>query len=325
MHSERISILARKYLHGQCSPEEERALFEWYDACAEHEDPVALLSAPERNALKARMLANTRRRIAAAKKRRRTLLYGLTGAAAAVVLALLIWRHPQPGAPALPPQAPGEVVVANGTKGIHKQLLPDSSIVWLSPLSQLEYSQEFPGRYRRVRLTGEAFFQVAADPERPFVIQSNGIETRVLGTSFRIKSFNDKPTEVSVATGKVAVKILGNDRSEMVLMADQRITYHEGDKVLRRNTGDNTGPSMSMWQKASLSFDNVPVSQVVKVLNKQFEVHIALKDRSINQYLLKADFSQQNLPDILEMMEASLNITYEMRGDSIIFSKATIR
>ncbi|MGN6511386.1 MAG: FecR family protein [Chitinophaga sp.] len=318
--------LIEKYLSRSCTPEEEQALYEWYDALASGEDMDEALPLSSQQALKERMRNRIRVNIAEAEhragKRRavvRRIAYLASGAAAMLVLVF--------GIRSLQRQTPGntgsgirgEIAVSNTTGGIHKQLLPDSSVVWLNPDSKLEYSQQFSGDNRQVRLTGEAFFQVREDARRPFIIYSNGIVTKVLGTSFRIRSFGETSTEVAVATGKVSVTIEGKKRSERVLLPDQHITYEPGDQQL--NVESSTAASMHIWKKAGLSFSNTPVREVIKKLNAQFGVQIILKDESTASYSLNADFTNQNLPDILEMLQTSLNITYELKGDKIIFSK----
>lgn len=326
MKSEIPHKLIEKYLRQACTPEEEQALYNWYDALESGEGIDEILPPSSQQTLKDRMRNRIRMNIAEAeqgtRKRRtitRRLAYTLSGAAAMFVLAFGIRFLLQKESATPPSGIRGEIAVSNTTGGMHKQLLPDSSVVWLSPDSKLEYSQQFSGDNRQVRLTGEAFFQVREDARRPFIIYSNGIVTKVLGTSFRIRSFKETSTEVAVATGKVSVTIEGDTHTEKVLLPDQHITYEPGDKQLAVDASPVA--SMLIWQKAGLSFTNTPVSKVIKALNAQFGVQISLKDESTASYSLNADFTNQNLPDILEMMQTSLNITYELQGDKIIFSK----
>ncbi|CAL1518694.1 FecR domain-containing protein [Chitinophaga sp. MM2321] len=315
--------LIEKYLDNKCTPDEEKQLYDWYDSFEGEQDPVALLPPEQQLMLKERIIARTRMNIAEVEQRKerkvaviKTFIYTLSGAAATLLLVIglksLLYDTSNT-------QLIGEITISNTTKAIHKELLPDSSIVWLSPQSKIKYSQQFRGDYRQVSMTGEAFFQIYKDSRRPFIIYSNGIVTKVLGTSFRIKSFDNTPTEVAVATGRISVKIDGKDRSEVLVLPDQQVTYQPGDKTLEREK--TKAASMLMWQRASLSFDNIPVKKVIGVLNQQFDVDITFKDKLSPAYLLKADFTNQNLPDILEMLETSLNSSYEIQGDKIIFTR----
>lgn len=326
MKSEIPQKLIEKYLRQACTPEEEQALYNWYDAMGTGESLDEILPPSSQQALKDRMRNRIRMNISEAEQRgmkRRTVIrrlaYTLSGAAAVLALVFGMRALLQQETQAPASSIRGEIAVSNTTTGMHKQLLPDSSVVWLSPDSRLEYSQQFSGDSRQVSLTGEAFFQVREDARRPFIIHSNGIVTKVLGTSFRIRSFSQSTTEVAVATGKVSVAIEGNKRSEKIVLPDQHITYQPGDQQLAVDS--SAAGSMLIWRKAGLSFTNTPVSEVIKALNRQFGVQISLKDESTAGYSLNADFTNQNLPDILEMMQTSLNITYELQGDKIIFSK----
>ena len=82
-------------------------------------------------------------------------------------------------------------------------------------------------------------------------------------------------------------------------------------------------PALAIWKKSSLSFENTPVVEVVKTLNARFDSNIIIADRTIGHYTLKADFTDVNLPTILELLSKSLNITYKIQGDNEIqvFSK----
>ena len=213
--------------------------------------------------------------------------------------------------------------MTNLTKSIHKVILSDSSLVWLSPESRLEYPERFTGKTRKVKMSGEAFFEVAKDHAHPFIILAGGLITKVWGTSFRIRAYDNLPTEVSVLTGKVSVRVPANKRPGVMLYPNQKVTYVHKDSLLKQTDGTAGNSSLHIWRKADLSFNNVPVRRVVAALNQQFDVHIVLNSEAAGNYLLNADFTNQNLPDILTMLEKSLNLNYELqRGEIILYNNA---
>lgn len=323
--------LIQKYLNGTCSVEEAGLIYEWYDSFEEEADPLLQLSGEEREELRKRLLDHIRENIAiqgneiarrpSGRRTVKVLWYALSGAAAILLLIagnfFLNRKVPSP-LPAGP--EPEEIVVTNMTKSIHKIVLSDSSLVWLSPDSRLKYPERFKGQAREVKMYGEAFFEVAKDRVHPFIIYAGGVITKVLGTSFMVKAFRDAPTEVSVVTGKVSVKIPDNDHSEIMLLPHQIVTYFQKESRLqKKQIADST--ELNIWEKVNLSFDNTPVKEVVAALNKKFNVQIEVQDEPIDNYLLNGDFTGQNLPDILEMIEKSLNVSYEIRDNKIILKR----
>jgi transmembrane sensor len=166
-------------------------------------------------------------------------------------------------------------------------------------------------------MMGEAFFEVHKDHQHPFIIYSGGLVTRVWGTSFRIRAYQNIPTEVSVATGKVSVRIPKQNAAEVMLLPNQRVTYLKAEDALKTDKKTKDA-SMQMWQKARLSFNNMPLNEVMRRLNKRFGVSISTEDEALSHFVLDADFTDQNLPAILEMMEKSLELSYEFNDKGII-------
>ena len=101
------------------------------------------------------------------------------------------------------------IKVNTGTAQRKTIQLPDGTQVWLSPSTLVEYPSVFEGAARKVKLSGEAFFEVAHDASHPFIITSDNIQTKVLGTSFNIQAYhNQKKIAVMVVTGKVKISNL---------------------------------------------------------------------------------------------------------------------
>lgn len=322
--------LIQKYLRGESSPEETAVLLQWYSSFENEEDPVLFLSAEEKQQLKLRMLekihsgidANVSQEAYSPVRRHtetRRLIFLFSAVAATLLILYGIWFLLRPASKTALYELPSNnIVVTNLTKSIHKVILSDSSMVWLSPESRLEYPERFTGKTRNVKMSGEAFFEVAKDHAHPFIILAGGLITKVWGTSFRIRAYDYLPTEVSVLTGKVSVRVPANKKPGVMLYPNQKVTYVQKDSLLKQTEGTVGNSSLHIWRKADLSFNNVPVRRVVAALNQQFDVHIVLNSEAAGNYLLNADFTNQNLPDILTMLEKSLNLNYELQGGEII-------
>lgn len=339
--------LIRKYLTGECSPEEAAKIRDWYDSFEDDEDPLVSLSPGERTALREMMFSQVMNQLESMDQlpRRRIFLlktaYVILGGAAAAFLLLfgldLLFERSSPPEPTpaqtalkMPVEKTKEVVVENSSRAIRRQMLPDGSVVWLKPDTRITYPVEFDLCSRKVSMLGEAFFEVTRDVSRPFTVYSGEIVTRVLGTSFNIKAYDDgSAAEVSVFTGQVAVSLPqrgGKDENtEILLVKDEKAVFLHKEKLLeKRQYTMQKQPELNIWQKNSISFDNVPVKEVVKELSKAFDVDLRVHktDKELNNYILKADFTNQNLPDILQMLEKSLNLTYEIEGREIVLKLA---
>lgn len=324
MENDILKKLIEKYLKENCTPEEIAALHDWYNSFEEEQDPADLVSSQQQQELKFRLLTNIKRNVASQdtkstqtnerKNISRTLIYLISGVAAMVILTIGVFFYNPKTSPALDL---GDVHVVNMTKTIQKLILSDGSIVWLNPKSKVIYPQNFTSSLRKIQLQGEAFFEVTPDLKRPFIIFSDNVITRVWGTSFRIRAYENIPVEVSVLTGKVSVQLQTKEDSELILLPQQTATYLKATDLLKKGI-EKKASTMSIWQKETLTFDNEPIREVIKVLNAQFKVNISTADEKLLDYVLKADFTDQSLPSILEMLRKSLNVENEISDNGII-------
>lgn len=328
--------LLHKYIDGQCTEAEVLMLEEWYDWFEDLEDPLENMSQIEQEALKMLMFEKFKASIKTAdedeikpaprKSFTFKLMYSLAGIAA---LFLLVWGglylKKQEGirsANAIITTASELMVLNNQTSSLYKQVLSDGSVVWLSPKSQLTYPKKFIGTYRQVKMAGEAFFEITKNHAHPFVVYSGGVITKVWGTSFRVKASNDISTEVSVVTGKVSVKLPEKDDSELMLYPEQKAVYTSANHMLTR-AKENPKSIMRMWGKVSVSFDNVPLSKVLATLRSKYGMNIYTDDKELGKLSLNADFTDQSLPAILDMLQNSLNAGYTIDDTQIVLYHKT--
>lgn len=315
--------LIKKYLKGNCNPEEIAAIHEWYNSFETEQDPADFITSQQQKELKFRLLTNIKRNVASLElkstqtNKRKTVsrtLYLLSGVAAMLILTIGVFFYVQKKSSF---SDLGDVHVVNMTKAIQKLVLSDGSIVWLNPKSKVIYPHNFTSTLRKVQMQGEAFFEVSPDPKRPFIIYSGNVITRVWGTSFRIRAYENIPFELSVLTGKVSVQLQTRKDSELILLPQQTATYLTASDLLKKGIEKKTS-AMSIWHKETMTFDNEPIREVIKVLNAQFKVNISTADEKLLDYVLKADFNDQSLPSILEMLRKSLNVENEISDDGII-------
>jgi ferric-dicitrate binding protein FerR (iron transport regulator) len=332
--------LLEKFFAGNCDEHEKDMILAWYDSFELDRDDVSALSAREQELFKILMWQNISSNINEAESdgivsihsnatsRVKTILYWLSGVAALLIAVFFIKLSPRNINSTLQATNTKQVFI-NTTHAIKAIVLQDGSRVWVSPGSELTYTKVFEKHSRKVSLTGEAFFEVTKDHSRPFSISTGNVITKVWGTSFRIRGYAaDKTTRVDVVTGKVSVSLAGlqtqprtNNMPDIdngvMLLPNQEAVYDKATDNLKKNMVIKDA-SLGMWKKTSLSFNNTPISEVFKALNKSFNVNISSKDESINNDFLKADFSNENLPTIMEILKKSLNSTYSVHGNTFV-------
>ena len=211
-----------------------------------------------------------------------------------------------------------ELVVASAAHGqVREMLLPDGTKVWLNQSSVLKYPRAFEGKERHVYLDGEAYFEVARNHEKPFMVKSPAMDVRVLGTSFNIKCRPDNSfAETTLIEGEVEVK----DKSDK-----GRITLLPGQKaVLNRVTGrmqvKQVDPKMEIvWHNDLIPFEKSSIFQIAAALERFYGVKIILSPDvdSTNTYsgVLK---KKDNIESVLNSLRNSIPFNYKKDRKSVV-------
>lgn len=341
-----ISVeLLDKYLYGKCTEAEIALVKEWYRSFEHDDDHISDIGASEERQIEQRIYAKIIHNIGLTRtdteatqatpvveipqKRNSKAWYGIAAAAAILLMVLFIVLYKQSGSSAVEPTADGvdQVDITNGSNRVYKATLPDNSMVWLKPGATLKYPKVFGGNSRTVSMSGECFFEVTKNAARPFIINSSTIITKVWGTRFLVRdNLRSDSADVSVMTGKVSVSIKHNgdetgsaklEKGEIMLYPHQKVVYMVNRHILKPLKMQNES-ALQMWNQVNLSFDNKPLGEIIPVLNAKYHVHIKAANSRINHYMLHADFNSFNLPDVLEALKKSINVSYEIKEDNII-------
>jgi len=189
--------------------------------------------------------------------------------------------------------------------------LSDGTQIWLNAGSVLKYPKEFKGDTREVYLSGEAFFDVAKDKKHPFIIHTNKMDTKVLGTSFNVQAYPDQTTqEVSVATGRVNVKSTVTDENVYVTPG-QKVVFKSQDNKLQafKDIPVNT---ISLWRKNIMVFEETPLPEVVATINRNYNVSIEVKNKSLNDLKISAYFKELPADQVIGLVCNIINAQYKM-------------
>lgn len=196
--------------------------------------------------------------------------------------------------------------------------LPDSSQVYLGAGSKLSYAARFSGKTREIRLEGEAFFEVTKNPDKPFIIHTGNITTKVLGTSFKVTAFLNKPVTVLVSTGKVRVDRHAADRVESiaVLTPGQTVTWNE--KRHEKISGTVPVSEITGWKDGLLVFNETRLSEIASVLERWYNVKIVFKNKRTADQLMKVNLTA-NVPvnTLMKILSVSGQFKFQIQGNHI--------
>lgn len=185
--------------------------------------------------------------------------------------------------------------------GIYQITLPDGTKVWLNAGSSLKYPMSFAKNERRVRLEGEAFFEVTKDSARPFKVLSKGQEIEVLGTAFNVNAYPDNTTiKTTLVKGKV--KLSNNNRySEAIyLLPGQQSTNTNNGKIQLANV--DTAP-FTAWKEGLFYFDETPLSDALQQIGRWYNVEVKYKGEVPQTHFYGRIKRSKPLRDVLDVLE----------------------
>ncbi|MDR1602951.1 MAG: FecR domain-containing protein [Tannerella sp.] len=179
--------------------------------------------------------------------------------------------------------------------------LADGTVVWMNARTTLTYPTTFRRGERRVALEGEAWFDVARDTEKPFIVSSGNMEVKVLGTSFNMYSYPGEAfSRISLVEGSLQVSARGNDTSTAILQPNDEATVR-GSNISVTEIPDH---NYFLWIKGIYSFENETFENILKKLELYYDIRIDMKDAAMLQWRYTVKFRQRDgLREILRLMQ----------------------
>ncbi len=195
--------------------------------------------------------------------------------------------------------------------------LEDGTQVVLNRESKIRYRRQFRGESRKVRLSGEAWFDVARDSKRPFIIDAGPAMVEVLGTSFNVNAYKENPTvEITVESGVVAVTAKDDREEQIVLKAGNSGTYNSSSRELMLTPLSN--PNKLSWHTRDLFFEATPLREVAAVIEKVYNVSLMIHDPGLASCPITVTFKDQSLESVLNVLEVTLDLEIYRSGETII-------
>ncbi|WP_281631573.1 FecR family protein [Flavobacterium luteolum] len=195
--------------------------------------------------------------------------------------------------------------------------LSDGTKVELNAGSTLRYPEEFikQSANREVYVTGEAYFEVSKDTKHPFLVHSNTMDVKVLGTHFNFRSYSEeKSSSVVLLEGAVEVKSASGDavnlKPDEMGVLDKNSNSLNKEEVFARN--------YTAWVDGQLIFRKVPLDIIIRALERHFNVEIENQSTLLNKSLLNANFGSDNLEKVMKYMQDDFGLKYKVKNNKII-------
>ncbi|MFC6102170.1 FecR family protein [Olivibacter domesticus] len=308
MDKRRLALLLKKYLNNKASDEEKNIIDDWIgqkqneDNHKQKLDPIAIRE-KLKTKIDQKIIRNKYRRI------NLTLVVGFIF----VTLFTLSIKYYYGGVNAYK-QENYLINVPKGKK-IRVKLI-DGSVVWLNAESRFEYPKTFNKEKRAVNLLGgEAFFDIATDKTRPFIVETNASQTQVLGTTFNIKTGKSDKAVITLVNGAVRVSRKKADamQGSIDLKPNEQLVLERNRLPLKKKV--NTSQIIG-WNR--IYFDNQSLEEAIKVLIKAYGVQVVLKEESIRNIKFSASFSLADKPaDVIYELAKANNIRYKWENEKV--------
>lgn len=210
-----------------------------------------------------------------------------------------------------------ELIIKENISGQKSKLqLSDGTVVWLNAESSLIYKKPFDNSLREVELDGEAYFEVAKDAERPFVVSFDGTKVKVLGTSFNISSYDNEPSKV-ISLVEGSIEIVNGEASELLSpgwIAEIDNNTHSL-KSYEGSVDDNT-----CWTDDILLFKQASYQEVFSKLEKWYGVKMIVSGTPKSDLAFNGAFESEYLENVLENLILDNNLTYNIDKEQVFIN-----
>ena len=199
-------------------------------------------------------------------------------------------------------------------------MLEDSTKVWLNAESQLIYPESFDEKERRVKIKGEAYFQVAKDATRPFYVESSGITIRVYGTEFNINAYaEEKEVYTTLVSGSISLQHANESKSELVLTPGHQAIYNKDNKITSVKSVNTE--AITSWHNGRFVFEEQTLEQIMKTLARGYNFEYEFDNENIRNTIFKGSAPRYaNLSEVLRILEKSGGLKFRAKNDKIIIT-----
>lgn len=308
--------LLYRYFEGQASEEEMSEIKDWFESSAENQETLRR----ERKLFDAMTLLcgvgyNAEQETSTLiRKQPKPIFREWLKIAAIAVIAIAITSLFFLTRKGNAPEGMQAVIVPAGQRV--NLLLPDGTNVWLNAGTKMSYPLSFAKNTREVTLDGEAYFEVSHREECPFIVHTQAMDVKVLGTKFNVEAYSRQQRyETTLMEGKVSVGFPGNNDSAIQLSAGNKITLKSG-KFAIENVNDY---NVYRWKEGLYCFREKSFAEILKDLERYYDLRILLKKTEIAGITLTGKFRiSEGLDYILRVLQSEVSFSYHREKDNKI-------
>lgn len=198
--------------------------------------------------------------------------------------------------------------------------LIDGTQVWLNAESRLTFPKEFNGTQRAVNLIGEAYFRVAKNPNKPFIITSPRTTTKVLGTKFNLRDYqNEEKSELVVEEGKVSFSAIKTNGT-LILTANQKGILDSKNKLNATQNIDYSGKYFD-WKDNKLIIDDLTLEEIKPILERWYNINLIISKKELGKERYKGTFNNPTIKEVLTSICFATRSEYTQHNKTFIIEK----
>ena len=355
MQENEILSLIGKYLAGTATSLEKKRILNWYRSYNKGEIEIPFNDKKEKDEIRYRLFQKLQAHIIETRTGeiepliKRT--YGKSrmirwAAAAAVIMLIFVgyWLFKPFGNSKnanIEISENNTVITKPGSKT--HVILPDGSKVWVNAGSKIVYDKYFNKSNREIFLIGEAFFDVVKDKTRPFIVHTNDIDLKVLGTAFNVRAYeNEKETVTALVHGSIEVTVKNNPGKKILLKPTERLvvknhmngaiqTKKEEEKVIADEPaiaigkmhyyGKDSSDFETSWVKNRLAFRKERLDEIALRIELWFNVSVIITDASLKDSKYNGVFEDETLEEVMEALKLTGNFKYTIKEGKVIITR----
>ena len=208
-----------------------------------------------------------------------------------------------------------ELIVPRG--GEYQIVLADGTQVWLNSATKLIFPQNFTGKERRVMLSGEAFFEVARDESKPFIVETSRMDVKVLGTRFNVNAYTDNEM-VSTTLVDGSVEVASGTQKPITLVPGEQ-AYGEAGELEKREVNIRLYTS---WIDGRFMFNNVELEEIAKQISRWYDVEVFFTNENVKRTRFTGGMVKfKPLDDLIRMIESTSPVRFSVKGKTIVISE----
>lgn len=196
--------------------------------------------------------------------------------------------------------------------------LPDCTKVWLNSDTKISYPADYGINERNVTLKGEAYFEVAKNKEKRFIVEANGMQVEALGTAFNINAYtNDTKIVASLFSGSIRVSF---DQHMAVLKTNESVEMDLSTRTFTQYKEENMA-GIALWREDEIVFNGESLEEITRIMNRLYNTTIYVEDESLKKECYMGTIRNNSLENFIDIINLTTPVIYENKGDTVFLRR----